>query len=172
MNVHGLNNLFSEVFQTIIVAPHPDDEIIGAFKYLSDPTKSITVIYSGNTDLARREEALGLKEHAPTIKAQLFQLNIPTVFLDRKNTFLFPDPIYETHPDHRIWGMQGEQLARNGFDVIFYTINMLAPYIYELSETERKQKEELLNKVYPSQKSLWSADYKYFLFEGRCKWIF
>ena len=162
----------SENHQIVILAPHPDDEIIGAFKYLSDPAKSITIIYDGNTDQARREEALKLKDVMPSVKIQLFQLNIPSVFIDHKNTLLFPDPIFETHPDHRIWGMQGEVLARNGFNVIFYTVNMLAPYIRTIQKPVQVQKNDLLDRIYPSQKDLWAFEKKYIIFEGYCKWLF
>ena len=81
-----------------------------------------------------------------------------------------PDPVYELHPLHRQWGMVGETMARVGFDVIFYSTNMNAPYIHELAVADDKK--ELLNKVYPDQKSLWEYDHKYFLFEGYNKWIF
>jgi ribosomal protein S24E len=57
-------------------------------------------------------------------------------------------------------------------NVIFYTINKLTPYIQELNSTQITGKEELLNKVYSSQKSLWEYEKKYILFEGYCKWIF
>ena len=153
---------------TIIVAPHPDDEIIGCYEILTTVKKPI-VIYSGDIDAGRREIVLNLKEHIDC-KLQLFQMTIPQTFLDKNNTFYLPDPIYETHPKHREWGMLGESLARNGFNVIFYNTTMTAPYIHECKDPEKK--EELLNKVYPDQKSLWEYDHKYFLFEGYNKWIF
>ena len=153
----------------IIVAPHPDDEIIGAYKYLMMDGFVPIVIYSSSLDAKRKESALKLKEHA-TIKLQLFQMTVPQPFLNSNNIYLFPDPIYELHPEHRSWGSMGEQLAREGFDVIFYSTNMNAPYIHEVPNPEAKR--ELLEKVYPDQKSLWEFDHKYFLFEGYNKWIF
>lgn len=154
----------------VIIAPHPDDEIIGAYETLVEPSNKITVIYSGDTESKRREEALKLREHFTTVKAQLFQTTIPQPYLQRNTTFYFPDPIYEIHPDHRQWGFIGESLARGGFDIIFYSVIMNAPYIHKVNDTNKK--EELLNKVYPSQKDLWKYDKKYVLFEGKCKWIF
>ena len=152
----------------IIVAPHPDDEIIGCYEILTTARKPI-IIYSGDIDAGRREIVLNLKEHIDC-KLQLFQMAIPQTFLDKNNTFYLPDPIYEIHPKHREWGMLGESLARNGFNVIFYNTTMTAPYIHECKDPEKK--EELLNKVYPDQKSLWEYEKKYVLFEGYCKWIF
>jgi len=158
----------SEIFkhETIIVAPHPDDEIIGVYSILKN--KKCIIIYSGDTSNDRREEAAKLNQHFD-IKGQLYQNNIPMNFINPNTTFYFPDPIYESHPDHRKWGMIGESLLRSGIDVIFYNTIMNAPYIHEVKEPEKK--EELLNQVYPSQSSLWKYDHKYFLFEGRCKWI-
>ena len=153
----------------IIVSPHPDDEIIGAYKYLTLHNVSPIVIYSGELDAERKESALKLKEHI-NCRLQLFQMTIPQPFLHNENLYLFPDPSYELHPSHRAWGFMGEQMARGGFDVIFYSTNMNAPYIHEVPEPQKKR--ELLNKVYPDQKSLWEFDHKYFLFEGYSKWIF
>jgi len=153
---------------TIIIAPHPDDEIIGCYEQLKEASQTI-VIYSGDLDASRREEALKLKEHID-IKFQLFLMSLPQTFLNIQNTFYFPDPIYELHPAHRQWGTLGEQLARGGFDVVFYSTNMNAPYIHEVHHSDKKR--DLLEKVYPNQKDLWKYDHKYFLFEGKCKWIF
>jgi len=153
----------------IIIAPHPDDEIIGAYKYLTSKRNKPIIIYSGTLDADRKDKALKLKEHV-SCKVQLFQMSVPQPFLQPQNVFLFPDPIYETNPDHRVWGMMGEQLARNGFKVIFYSVNMLAPYIYNVEKPEAKK--DLLEKVYPDQQSLWKYEHKYFLFEGYCRWLF
>jgi len=119
--------------------------------------------------VARRNEAMKLKEYI-AVKAQIFLMSVPPNLINENSVFYFPDPVYETHPIHRQYGMMGEQFAREGFDVTFYTTNMNAPYIHE--STLVKEKEELLNNVYPSQKSLWEYDKKYILFEGYCKWIF
>jgi len=152
---------------TIIVAPHPDDEIIGNYEILIS-TKPM-IIYDADTFKKRRDIALKLKEHTD-ISVQLFHKNIPQPFLNKENTIYIPDPIYELHPLHRYWGNIGEQLARDGYDIVFYTTNMNAPYIHEVKKSS--EKEELLNKVYPDQSDLWKYDKKYILFEGRTKWIF
>ncbi len=155
-----------EKIETIIIAPHPDDEIIGCYSVLTHTTPII--IYSPNLPLKRREEALKLKEHTD-VRVQLFQSSVPSHFLEVKNIFYFPDPATEVHPLHRQWGMIGEQILRSGFDVIFYTTTMQVPYISEVNEPDKK--EELLNKVYPSQKNLWEYEKKYILFEGYQKWL-
>jgi len=154
---------------TIIVAPHPDDEIIGCFEVLNK-AKSVVIIYSPINDLKRQEEVLKLKDKYENIKMQMFQYNIPSNFLNSENQFYFPDPVYEIHPKHREIGMAGELFARAGFDVTFYNTNMNAPYIHEVENWQ--EKESTLNEIYPSQKSLWEYEKKYVLFEGYCKWIF
>lgn len=155
--------------ETIIVAPHFDDEIIGAYEILTNPLTKPIIIYMQD-DEARKQEALKLKNHIENIQVQLFQKSIPSTFLNPKNLFYFPDPIFEFHPDHRKWGAYGEDLLRQGFkNVIFYNINMQAPYIHEVKDFKGKRR--LLEKIYPSQKNLWKLEAKYYLFEGYCKWI-
>ena len=153
--------------ETVIIAPHPDDEIIGCYEILikSNPV----ILYSGDLEAQRRETILNLKAHVK-VKAQLFLLSVPASLMNKSNKFYYPDPIYEVHPEHRLAGHMGEQLARNGFDVTFYSVNMQAPYIHRTPNREGKL--ALLNTVYPDQKSLWESDNKYYLFEGYNKWIF
>ena len=152
----------------VIAAPHPDDKIIGCYEVLTNSINPV-IIYSDETDADRREKVLKLKEHVDC-KLQLFQMSIPQTFMNKINVFYFPDPIYETHPLHRQWGIMGETMARNGFNVIFYSTNMACPYIHEVKFPDKK--EELLNKVYPDQKTLWQYEKKYILFEGYNKWLF
>ena len=154
---------------TVIVAPHTDDEIIGCHEILKKE-ESIIIIYSPNVEPSRREEAMKLKEHFSNIKVQLFQNSVPMNMINQKHKFYFPDPIYETHPLHRELGMAGELYARSGFDVTFYSTIMNAPYIHEVHMPEVKK--EMLDLIYPSQSDLWKYDHKYFLFEGYCKWVF
>jgi hypothetical protein len=151
----------------VIIAPHGDDEIIGCFEILD---KFPIILYSDRSD--RYDEIIKLNKYKD-IHTQDFLIcfNIPERLLSKTSfTYYFPDPIYEIHPDHRRWGQLGEQLARDGYDVIFYTTNMNVPYIHECKDAHKKQ--ELLEKVYPSQSELWKYDHKYYLFEGRCKWVF
>jgi len=155
--------------EIIIVAPHPDDEIIGCYEFLTKKGNQPIIIYGPDTDSKRREEVTKLRQFTE-VKAQLFQASIPTNLLTKDNLLLFPDPIYETHPLHRHYGMMGENAARQGMDVIFYSTNMRAPYIHEVIFPDVKK--TLLNSVYFSQSSLWEYNHKYFLFEGYCKWIF
>jgi hypothetical protein len=157
-----------EKTETVIISPHFDDEIIGVYSVLMNPLVKPIIVYL-QEDEERKKEALNLKKFIDRIQVQMFQKNIPPIFLNPKNTLFFPDPIYEFHPDHRKWGAIGEDLLRRGFNVIFYSINMQAPYIHELNDF--KQKRHLLEKVYPSQKKLWSNDARYYLFEGMNRWL-
>lgn len=153
----------------IIVAPHPDDEIIGCLEIIQKKEPTI-IIYGAETIASRRDEAKEVKELFGNIVGQLFLQNLPPNVINKSNMFYFPDPIYETHPLHRFYGMYGESLARAGHDVTFYTTNMVAPYIHEVKFPD--DKENFLNMCYPGQKSLWEYEKKYILFEGYCKWIF
>ena len=76
------------------------------------------------TEWLRKQEALKLKTFIDRIKVQLFQKSIPSVVLDPKNVLYFPDFHFETHPDHRKWGAVGEDLLRQGFNIVFYSINI------------------------------------------------
>lgn len=159
----------NEKREFVIIAPHPDDEILGNFEVLMNPIIKPIIIYTEDVEQKRREEALTLKKHIDSIQVQMFQKSIPPIFLNPTNILYFPDHLYETHPMHRKWGSFGEDLFRQGFNIIFYTTNMNTPYMHEVKEF--KQKRHLLEKIYPSQKNLWKFENKYFLFEGRCQWI-
>ena len=156
---------------SIIIAPHADDEIIGCYPILTNPDIKPIIIYTEEMDEERKEETLRLKDHIP-IKVQLYLQSIPPNLLkpEDKNKFYFPHPIYETHPAHRMQGIIGESLARVGYDVTFYSTEMNVPFKYACQRPNGKL--ELLNNVYPSQKSLWEYEHKYFLWNAFDKWVF
>ena len=153
----------------IIIAPHPDDECIGMYEILKNEESKI-IIYSGDTLNSRREIALKLRDEIPSIKLQMFHMSIPQSLINKENIFYMPDPYFEIHPKHREWGFIGEQMARQGLNVIFYSTIMNTPYIHEVKEPQ--EKENLLNKIYPDQSDLWKFEKKFILFEGRCQWLF
>ena len=85
--------------ETIIIAPHADDEIIGCFKILNDPDIKPIIIYTEDMEKERQIETMGIREHF-SIKAQMFKYSIPPQFMTTTTTFYFPGPD-EIHPDHR-----------------------------------------------------------------------
>lgn len=155
--------------KVVIIAPHCDDEIIGNYEVIANEMIKPIIVYTEPMSETRQKEALKLKDY-DLVSIQFFQRSIPPQLIDPRNTLYFPDPVYEIHPAHRKWGSIGEQVLRSKNNVIFYSVNMQAPYIHEISIPE--EKERLLNKIYSSQSSMWEFENKYFLFEGRCKWIF
>ena len=154
--------------ELIIFAPHPDDEIIGCYEVLIDETVSPIILYSATNDQIRVNEALKLRD-ITNVKAQMFVKNIPGHLIDITNKYYFPNPIYETHPAHREKGHIGEMFLRMGFDVTFYSTEMNYHAKYECKDSAGKL--EMLNKIYPSQKSLWEHEHKYFLFSCYEKWV-
>ena len=153
---------------TVIVAPHPDDEIIGCFSILDNPDIKPLIIYTELVDKLRQKEVQVIRNYF-TIKGQIFCQSIPSMFMTPKTTFYFPGPD-ELHPAHRKQAAIGEELARQGLNIIFYTTNMNVKWIREIENFNKKK--EMLDKIYSSQSDLWKYDYKYFLFEGACKWLF
>jgi hypothetical protein len=154
----------------IIVTPHPDDEIIGCFDILNNSKNNVIIVYvDDNINKQRKEETKKVAELFESVKAQIFVNQVPQHLLADDPVIHYPDPIYENHFLHRLQGNIGEQMVRYlNQDIVFYSTNMTAPYTYEIDNPEDKKK--YLDEIYPSQKSLWEYDHKYFLFEGHCQW--
>lgn len=152
----------------IIIAPHPDDEIIGTYQIVKK--YKTFIVYDAGTPQFRREESQKLRDEFD-ITAQAYMSTVPPLWLKMPNTVLFfPDPIYERHPLHRQWGQMGEMIARSGQRVIFYNTIMNAPYIHEVADSDEKR--DVLDKYFESQKTMWEWNHKYFLFEGYNSWIY
>lgn len=159
----------------VIVAPHADDEIVGCHAILL--AGQVHTVVFPNRDIG--EEAKVSSENFD-FQIKVFDWNIigPDLFnlgvfaRECGGNIFFPDPVYEWHPDHRKWGAVGEGLLRQGLhNVMFYSVNMTAPYIRKVGRIDSERKQKHLNMCYHSKKDLWKYDHKYFLFEGHCQWL-
>jgi len=142
----------------VIISPHPDDELIGCFTLLR--SKKIEKVYYIRSDTKRHVEAQILSRKMG-FKLEFITLNDFTKLPDTF-TYLVPD-FQDHHPLHKIVN----SLAKISFTSLgYYTTDMNTSYVRELPSKLQREKKEMLNKFYPSQKSLWKYEHKYFLFEG------
>lgn len=158
----------------IIVAPHPDDEMIGCWSVLGsrEPT---SVFYISPIFKSRRKEALnvkagGLVKDVTFIALHRLLSHIYKVAAENDRIFA-PDFHWELHPLHKEVGSMVHAFCYcEGLRFFSYSTNMNVPYLRELDWLEQRSKQEQLNVYYASQKDLWAFDARYYLFEGICEW--
>lgn len=155
----------------IIIAPHPDDEIIGCHGLLRQAIRlgeKIGIFYA-DIDFQSSEIArwIGLAFSVSILQGSLASHIIDT---HGQVCLVAPDPYYEAHPEHRRWGQMSERYFREGqIDrLMFYSTIMRAPYIFEVSDP--RVKKSALDLYYPDKSDLWKFDHRYFIFEGRIEW--
>lgn len=145
----------------IIISPHADDELIGAFSLIKKGLID-KVIYVDVTPIRHRYARQVGRELGFSVEIIEFK-NLYT-FLEKNPscTYLVPDAT-DAHPLH---GAINAIARFSGCKLGYYSVDMIASFVRELSEEDKKEKREMLNKYYPDQSSLWENDWKYFLFEG------
>ena len=146
-----------------IIAPHPDDEIIGCWRLL-EAALIKKVFYLKPINDTRRKELKNVAEYYEFEYEcnWLNDIHKQAAFDDYNHNEIYLVPsLQDYHPLHKranafIYGKRGG----------IYTTNMNTEYTRELTEQEQQRKRKILNEYYPSQKSLWENNWKYFLFEG------
>lgn len=148
-----------------IIAPRPRDEIVGAYDVLNkyNDEKPITVVYGPGVSNETQNRFLRLKEYFRC--NQIIQNIVPPFLVSQYATLYFPDPSVENIPENRRWGFEGEILTRKGYNVIFYTLNKNANYIYQVDNPNEKL--NIMEDIYSGEYN--TSDIMY---EGYTKWIF
>lgn len=151
-----LNNINKKI---TIIAPHPDDELIGCyslFKY--NLVDKVIYIKDKNLDSDRFKESTFLSERYKFEK--IIVENIYDFRPDDNDFYFVPSPL-DDHPLHKIVYHRFYDINKG-----IYSIDMNTPYVKELSNEDKEIKFNMLNLYYPSQKELWQYNAKYYLFES------
>lgn len=137
----------------IILAPHPDDEVIGCWSLLQARQVKDVYYFFDCTD-ARKSEAqqvadtFGFTPH--------FEEEVPT---NVDGTLVMPS-IHDSHPDHKAVNRKyrGRTLNR-----LFYSVDLNEGA--KVAVEDSRLKRHCLDNLYASQKALWATDASYYLFE-------
>jgi len=170
--------LFGDDYEHIIIAPHPDDELIGCYGILQRAERVLVVLPSWATTCARGKETEAVLQKTGVLgKRHTLCFGLSAIIGKRFPTVpvvWLPDPNYETHPQHKeAFSTYSKYI--NGGSCLFmdtstifglYSTQMNTPYLHELRPSASKQKEELAT-LYKSQKGYFKQHNDSFFFEGR-----
>ena len=152
--------------RTIILAPHPDDELIGCFSLLSNHQIDYVAYFNELTEERRAEvkmcaayygfEPLFIEDVQPDALAYLESLMV--------GARVYLPAITDGHPAHK--ALNAKYRARPGIgETQFYQVDMGRGKVI-LNEETRAIKRKALDVFYPSQRQLWDTDASYYLFEN------
>jgi hypothetical protein len=150
-----------------IIAPHPDDEVIGCYSLLeeNDVGRVVYVTHDGQPE--RYEEVRNLADFYgfEAVMFEDFEEFDETMgeMVYRDDEVVVPN-INDEHQLHK----QVNRWAKQNLDwnqLEFYTIDKNVDREF-IGNEMAEEKRDLLNSFYPSQSKLWEHDDKYVLFEG------
>lgn len=146
---------YYETMRTLIVAPHPDDEMIGCWTVLKT-RKNVDVVYGP----ASYERVNELMNSAGELGYEFIRASYAMECLDRGEYIeVYVPSRNDAHAEHKAMNRKFYEYATH-----FYSVDMVDAI--PLPEEEAQEKLAALNKFYPSQRALWDRDHKYFLFES------
>lgn len=146
----------------IIIAPHPDDELIGCYSLLTQGGVSdVYYLLDGLSD-ERKKEAINLCKYFGIGCLFLSYIDMFEMVHKQENTTFFVPSMQDHHPDHK----RINAIVRNSSNKGIYSIDMNTEFISVLSEQASAKKKYLLDRFYPSQAELWNKNSMYYLFEG------
>ena len=147
----------------VIIAPHPDDEVIGCWSLIRSRNRSRKRVwihldehFSG--DPHRRVE-MGNFADAYGIELLKTKADVVRLRHTEENLDIAVPGCDEEHQEHLACNAHWRQVA-----TIFYSVNKIQLGT-PLPPTEVEKKLEALDIFYRSQRSLWEHDAKYLLFE-------
>lgn len=143
-------------FNIVVIAPHPDDELIGCFTLLR--RGAVKYVYFLDVDTMEFERS-----------AEEFKFKVVTDFsevLNEVDVILVPDPC-ERHPLHKEAYVFGRKLAIKHNKMLgLYSTEMTASYVDLLPKQIALEKRAYLDLIYPSKADMWRYEHKYWLYEG------
>lgn len=141
----------------VILAPHPDDELIGCFSELEQYSVRKVIFFFDCTDVRKKE----IDQCAAHYGFEV-QYASPSETLDLESSdIVFAPNINDSHPQHKLVNRLAKKLPNKKK---YYSVDMNGKY-QVLSPSNRTKKKHFLDKFYPSQKQLLSNE-KYHLFES------
>lgn len=140
---------------TLIIAPHADDELIGCYSVLKQAKEHATTVLYLNELTDERVRETQLLANAMGFIPQYRSMDRPVPgFYDT----VYVPSIRDWHKDHKEANRMWRELATH-----FYSVDM--QHGVYLGDTAAQAKHVLLDTFYPSQKQLWEGNAKYYLFE-------
>ncbi len=148
----------------VIIAPHPDDELIGCFTLFDKGLVKKVIYIDDNKERAAKARKLtsSMGVDVEFIPFNEFVAGTSKYGLSQEEDYLVPC-LQDNHFKHKVVNI----LTRLGSKRVgYYTTQMDTEFTRPLTKELSEKKRKALNRYYPDQKSLWQYDHKYFLFEG------
>jgi hypothetical protein len=148
-----------KVVERIIIAPHPDDEIIGCYNMLKSRIidKVVFVTHERLSEAEESSKQFGFKMIVKSL-SELHEIL-------QQNQIVFTPHPYDHHPLHKtVTSIIQKHKLSIGYEIKYYSTDMNIPQVSEVKDWEGKKR--MLYNIYPSQSKYFDVNPYWYLFEG------